>query len=283
MNRIDRIAADVPAKLAMLVAHWTTMQVKLADKALRQEAQCTPKPADAVPQLAWAASVDGRFLYCNSDLRALLGDCRNRLVESVMPEALSHAVDRERWLSAWRGALQSGQAYEVEYQVRFGGDNSDHWYIERGMPRDSAGTAERWFVTATRIDQQKRRKEDLRALLEREEQFLAALLHELHSPLLPIANALDLLASRSDDPKIVIGARGVIQLQLRQLTRLVDDLLDAVMLARGAIELHSKQADVADVIAAAARIAHPVIERRGEWSRVRARIRPTLRRLDPGE
>lgn len=200
-----------------------------------------------------------------------------------MPEALPHAVDRERWLNVWRGALRSGHAYEVEYRIRSRGDNSDHWYIERGMPRESAGTAERWFVTATRIDQQKRRKEDLLALLQREEQFLAALLHELHSPLLPIANALDLLASRSDDPKIVIGARGVIQLQLRQLTRLVDELLDAAMLARGAIELHKQQADVADVIAAAARIAHPMIERRSDWSRVRTRIRPTLRRLDPHE
>lgn len=83
--------------------------------------------------------------------------------------------------------------------------------------------------------------EQLLVLLRREEQFLATLLDELRSPLAPIANALDLLASRGDDPRTVIGARSVIRLQLRQLTRLVNDLRDASGIARGAIELHRER------------------------------------------
>lgn len=281
MNKNDSV--DVPTPLAVLVAHWMAMQGRLADKASRQKVEYLSKPINAVPQLAWAASVDGRFLYCNCDLRGLLGDCENQPVESAMLEVLPHAVDRQRWLGVWRGALESGHAYEVEYRLRFSDGSGDHWYLERGMPRERASTAERWFVTATRIDEQKRRDEDLLALLDREEQFFATLVDELRSPLLPIANALELLASRSDDPKTVIGARGVIQLQLRQLTRLVDDLLDASSIARGAIDFHKDRVDVADIVAAAIEIARPSrLDHLKQWSCVRTQP-PAPRQLDPGQ
>jgi signal transduction histidine kinase len=132
---------------------------------------------------------------------------------------------------------------------------ANHWRLERGPPRDNGGKTDRWLVTTTRINEHKHREEDLLALLYREEQFFATLVAELRNPLAPIANALELLASRSDDPKIVTGARGVIQLQLRQLMRLVDDLLDVSRIARGVIDSHQDRIDVADVVAAAVEIA----------------------------
>ena len=140
-------------------------------------------------------------------------------------------------------------------------------------------------LTATPVDEQQRREEELAVLLRREEEFFATLLHELRSPLAPIANALELLASRGDDPKTVIGARGVIQLQLRQLTRLVDDLRDAASgIARGVIELHER-VDVSNIIAAAVEAARPTIERQRSWSHSPAPVRPPVhsmaRQLDP--
>ena len=217
---------------------------------------------DAVPQLVWTASVDGRFLYCNSDVRRRLGTCEGHAVEYIIPERLVHSEDRQRWLGMWRRALQSGYPYEVEYRVRSETDGVAHWYLERGTQLERSGTSDRWFVTATRIDEQKRREEELLAVLLGKERFLVALLHELRNPLAPIANATEILARCSRDPRAVNAARGVIERQLKQLTRLVNDLLDISRVARGKVDLQRAPADLREVIAAATETARPVIERR---------------------
>jgi PAS domain S-box-containing protein len=231
-------------------------------QATRGDVPRLAKLLDAVPQLVWTASVDGRFLYCNSDVRRRLGPCEGYAVEYVIPERLVHSEDRQRWLGMWRHALKSGYPYEVEYRVRSDRDGIAHWYLERGTQVESAGSSDRWFVTATRIDEQKRREQELLALLLRKERFLVTLLHELRNPLAPIANATQLLAKCPRDPLAVNAARGVIERQLKQLTRLVNDLLDVSKLARGRIELQRAPADLREVIATAIEAAGPMVESR---------------------
>ena len=72
----------------------------------------------------------------------------------------------------------------------------------------------------------------------RKNEFLAMLAHELRNPLAPIRNALDLKrrqtmrAGATADPAI-----DMIDRQVVQLVRLVDDLLDVSRITRGRIEL----------------------------------------------
>lgn len=219
------------------------------------------KVLDAMPQLVWTASVDGRLLYCNSEVRKRIGGCEGLPVERIIPEKLVCPAYRQRWLRTWRRALQGGHSYEMEYAMPSSG-NANRWYLERGIRVDIEGDSDRWFVTATRIDAQKRREEELLAVLLRKEQFLITLLHELRNPLTPIANAAALLARHSANPHAVISARGIIERQLQQLTRLVDDLLDISRIARGAIVLHRAPVDLRDIVALAIETAQPTIERR---------------------
>ncbi len=221
------------------------------------------KMLDAVPQLVWTASVDGRLLYSNIEARQRLGRCEGRKLEDVIPANLVCAAHRKRWLATWRRALRSGQAYEIEYAMGPNADGSTHWYLERGARTDLEADSDRWIVTATRIDEQKRREEELLDVLLRKERFLVTLLHELRNPLAPIANATTLLARHSADPHAVSSAHAVIQRQLGQLTRLVDDLLDHSRLARGRIALQRAPTDLCDVIAMAIETAQPLIEGRG--------------------
>lgn len=244
------------------VAPQPLMRDACVEQTAREDVRRLAKLLDAVPQLVWTASVDGRFLYCNSDVRRRLGPCEGYAVECVIPERLVHSEDRQRWLGMWRHALQSGYPYEVEYRVRSDRDGIAQWYLERGTQVESAGSSDRWFVTATRIDEQKRREQELLALLLRKERFLVTLLHELRNPLAPIANATLLLARCPRDPQAVNGARGVIERQLKQLTRLVNDLLDVSKLARGRIELQRAPADLREVIATAIEAAGPMVESR---------------------
>ncbi len=108
-----------------------------------------------------------------------------------------------------------------------------------------------------------RAEDELRIMLARKEEFLATLLHELRNPLAPITNALELLARRADDPQTVVRARGIIQRQIRQITRLVDDLFDISRIKRESVETQRTRVDMADVIQVAVESAQPLIDARG--------------------
>jgi two-component system, chemotaxis family, CheB/CheR fusion protein len=243
------------------IAHQAVMSGKLVEEALRENAQRLVQLIDGLPQLVWTVGTDGTMRYCNAELCSLIADCNGRRIEEVMVQLL-HREDFPRWVAAWSAALEgAGGPHEMEYRICSAGDPTAHWYLERAVR--SNVTSGQWFVTATQIDAPKRREEELRAILHEKEQFFATLLHELRNPLAPIANAIELLARRADDPASVSGARGIIQRQLHQLSRLVDDLLDVSRISRGRIELRKEPTDLAEVVATAIETARPLIELRG--------------------
>ncbi len=80
------------------------------------------------------------------------------------------------------------------------------------------------------------------------DQFLAMLAHELRNPLAPICNASALLLRQSgDDPK-QRAPLSMIARQSRQLTRLVDDLLDVSRIAQGRVELRHETLELGGVL-----------------------------------
>ena len=88
----------------------------------------------------------------------------------------------------------------------------------------------------------KRQYEGLRAIDERD-RFLATLAHELRNPLYAALLALE-VATRKD-PKRQLP---VLRRQLRQLARLVDDLLDVARVSAGKIELKKDEIDVGKMV-----------------------------------
>lgn len=94
----------------------------------------------------------------------------------------------------------------------------------------------------------------------RKDQFLAMLSHELRNPLAPMMNALYLLKATGPEGAALPHAQGVIERQLRQLVRLVDDLLDVSRINQGRIELRRERVDLADVVRSALETAQPAID-----------------------
>ena len=95
---------------------------------------------------------------------------------------------------------------------------------------------------------------------QRKNEFLAMLAHELRNPLAPISNAVHILRASEDDASKVAWARDLIGRQLKQLVRLVDDLLDVSRITRGKIDLKIEAVDVAQVITAAIETSKPNID-----------------------
>jgi len=92
------------------------------------------------------------------------------------------------------------------------------------------------------------------------DEFLAMLGHELRNPMSPIVLAVQLLRARGrDDAELA-----VIERQVRQLERLVDDLLDVSRIARGKIQLQRERVSIADVLARAIETTRPSLAQRGQ-------------------
>jgi signal transduction histidine kinase len=82
----------------------------------------------------------------------------------------------------------------------------------------------------------------------RKDQFLAVLSHELRNPLAPIRNALQILSlSRLRDP-VLLEARDVLDRQVAQLARIVDDLLDVFRISHSKIDLRIESLDLAELV-----------------------------------
>jgi len=95
---------------------------------------------------------------------------------------------------------------------------------------------------------------------DRRNEFLAMLAHELRNPLAPIRSASELLAYVDRNSTTLTHAREIIDRQLGQLVRLVDDLLDASRLNLGTLELKRSPVDVRAAIADAIENVRPLIE-----------------------
>jgi signal transduction histidine kinase/ActR/RegA family two-component response regulator len=108
-----------------------------------------------------------------------------------------------------------------------------------------------------------RRSEALLKADRMKDEFLATLAHELRNPLAPISNALHLLEAAGNRPEVARNARAMMARQLKQLVRLVDDLLDVSRITTGKLILHRQRTELGSVIDNAVEIAKPVIESRG--------------------
>ncbi|HEX9450375.1 MAG TPA: ATP-binding protein [Burkholderiales bacterium] len=102
-------------------------------------------------------------------------------------------------------------------------------------------------------------------LNRRKDEFLAMLSHELRNPLAPIVNAVHLLGTRPSADPLQQRARTIIERQVTQLTRLVDDLMDVSRVSTGRVHLHLEHVSVSGVVEHAVEtIRHLMDERRHE-------------------
>jgi PAS domain S-box-containing protein len=98
----------------------------------------------------------------------------------------------------------------------------------------------------------------------RKDEFLAMLAHELRNPLAPIRNGLHIMRLSGDDAAAVREARGMMERQIGQMVRLVDDLLDVSRISQGKLELRKERIELAQVVHSALETSRPLIASRDQ-------------------
>src|SRR5262249_34935491 len=94
----------------------------------------------------------------------------------------------------------------------------------------------------------------------RKDEFLATLAHELRNPLAPIRHGLEVLRLGGAGGGLADDARKMMERQLAQMVRLIDDLLDLSRISRGKIDLKKERVELAKVLQHAVETSRPLSE-----------------------
>lgn len=121
--------------------------------------------AETIPHIVWTARADGSLDFFNRRCYEYTGLDASGLAGWAWG-AVVHPEDRERTLSIWTRALQSGERFEIEYRLRRA-DGAYRWHQGAAVPlRDAEGRVARWFGTCTDIELQIRSARILESMVE---------------------------------------------------------------------------------------------------------------------
>ena len=158
------------------------------------------------------------------------------------------------WFEQYGAIVKTG--VPAHFQARFG--PLGHWLEVTPTPRDPIRS--RPFFSISRNGKTPRR---VMRTDRHKDEFLAVLAHELRNPLAPIRNGLHLLRTPQIRPPAADSILGMMDRQLTQLVRLVDDLLDVSRIGQGKLELCKETVDLADVLSGAVEATQPLIDQMG--------------------
>ena len=175
-------------------------------------------------------------------LAGVLGAFRDVSLQKQQQTAL--AAERQRLL------VDISKRQEVEAELRKAKEEAEHRANEAEEARAAV----------------KDREQRLHYEAQLKDEFLATLAHELRNPLAPLRNVAEILRleSLSDTAR---QATGVMERQIAQLVRLIDDLMDVSRITRGQLTLRRERVDLRAIIESAVETAQPQMSAAGlQWT-----------------
>ncbi|HUS24537.1 MAG TPA: chemotaxis protein CheB [Candidatus Binatia bacterium] len=174
------------------------------------------------------------FNLIPADVGRPIGDIKLRLDVPDLEPLLSEAID-------------TVSIKELDVQDRHG-----RWYSLRVRPyKTLENRIDGAVLVLVDVDSLKRAEQALRENDRSKNDFLAVLAHELRNPLAALQAATDVLNAEGVDANHLARAQQVIQRQMHNMTRMVDDLLDVSRISKGDIQLQLETVDLVEVLRAA--------------------------------
>ena len=258
----DRLLLGVGANQAAVV-----LQRLRTEEALKRSEKRFLDMANVAPAMLWVTETDGSCSFLSRGWYEFTGQQPDEGLGFGWLNAI-HPDDMAAAATAFMSANEQKSEFSMEHRLRHH-DGSYRWVIDTGRPRVSAAGEFLGFVgSVLDITERKESEAQHRMLFEEVSKsnknlsdFLAVLAHELRNPLAPILTGLELMRIRADNPQMVMHARDIIERQARQLTHLIDDLLDIARVTNGKVEIRKEPVDVRSVAAAAVETSLPLIEK----------------------
>jgi PAS domain S-box-containing protein len=248
-----------PAPNGIAVYFRDATDQKHAEERLREAEEQFRAMADNIPQLSWMARSDGSVFWFNRRWYDYTGTTFERMQGDGWYGVVG-AEDLARVRDKFRRSIEAGEPWEDTFALRRH-DGELRWHLSRAMPiKDERGRVLRWFGSNTDITEQRKMAADLSEADRRKNEFLATLAHELRNPLAPIRTGLEVLKLSGEGGEAVERARTMMDRQLGQMVRLVDDLMDVSRITSGKIELRRERVPLAAVLNSAIETTRPLIQ-----------------------
>lgn len=119
------------------------------------------------------------------------------------------------------------------------------------------------------------------AVHHRKDFFLSTLSHELRNPLAPLSNAVQLIRATAPVTPELEHHLKIIERQVDNLRRLVDDLMDLSRIGAGKVELKKEKVPIHDVVHRAVECASPLVRERRHRLDVLLPVTPIIVEADP--
>ena len=247
----------------ILLAIEDTTERRLAEEARREiESRYTSLVQNIKDHSIFMMDLDGNITTWNAEAERIIGYTEAEILGrnfSVIftPEDLQAGMSEQEL----RLAREDGRAEDERWHVRK--DGSRFWALGIVTPMHDAGGKLTGFSKILRdMTDRKRAEEALQEADRHKDVFLATLAHELRNPMVPLRNGLQLLRLTTE-PEAREQARAMMERQLGQMVRLVDDLLDISRISRNKLELRKARIDLWAVVQSAVETARPQIEANG--------------------
>ncbi len=194
----------------------------------------------------------------------LMGRDFGEIVRTIWPDPFASEI-----IGRFRHTLERGAPYiepgVTQPRLDIDAVESYDWKIERITLPDGEFGVVCYFYDITERKQLELELEqtakDLAEVDRRKSEFLATLAHELRNPLAPLRNGLELLSLSDPDRATSEQAHGMMQRQLDQMVRLIDDLMDLSRISRGTVDLRMQRMDLRTALDQAVEACKPLIER----------------------
>ena len=217
---------------------------------------------DCMQEGALVLTTDGTILFANGRMAEMLGVKREELAATGLAGYV--VTDGRARLARLLSETRDGEPQRDELLLsRADGTRLPVHLTVNMLP---AAGPEMLCAIATDLTGRKELEELQRAqasqvdLERRKDEFLAALAHELRSPLAPLRNGLQIMELAARDPRLLDDARSMMKRQVQRLVRLIDDLIDVSRIASGRLELRREVRDVTTLVREAIEMAKAAID-----------------------
>jgi PAS domain S-box-containing protein len=229
--------------------------------ALRESERMYRAIGESMEYGVWTAGPDGGNTFLSESFLKLTGLTLERALADGWTSVV-HPDDIGPMFAKWHVCLRDGIKWDHEFRVH-GVDGQWYSILGRAVPlKNDDGVVTGWAGINLDIGRLKRVENELRELDQRKDEFLATLAHELRNPLAPLRNGLEVMRLASGNKDMVEKARAMMERQLSQMVRLVDDLLDVSRVSRGKIELRRSDIELAAVLRNALETSQPLMSER---------------------
>ena len=211
---------------------------------------------------------EGRVSFMNGAAEALTGWRADRAMGQPVDDVV-RVVDESRHEPLENSALLAlsrGVTIAITHRGRLVGRGGS---VERPVDdgaspiRDSEGRVAGAVLVFRDITERKRSEVGLREADRRKDEVLAVLAHELRNPLAPLRNALQIVRLSAFNRTSIDQVWGMMERQVLQMVRLIDDLLDVSRITRDKLELRKGLVDMRDVVESALEMCAPIMQRYG--------------------